>query len=467
MAQHLLFVTGRLAEKSLRRVLGDLPQPGFTYDIAVPGVAVAALITTEMLKRRLGEVSHYDRIVLPGRCRGDVAELSAYFGAPVVRGPEELKDLPAFFGRKSRPRNIEKTDVLLFAEVVDAPQLDMPALLERARHLRSEGADVIDLGCLPDTPFPQLEDAVTSLRAEGFSVSVDSLNPEELKRGIGAGADYCFSLTQKTLHLVAEHDCVPVLIAEDPRDLESLCDTIDAFRSTGRRFFADPVVDPIHYGFTASLGRYAELRRRYPDIDILMGVGNLSELTHCDSLGLNTLLMGVVSELGIRAVLTTQVSAHCRSVVREIDRIRRVMFAAREDNSSPRHLDESLLALHDRHPFPYSPEEIAESAKEVKDANFRIQVSSSGLHVYNRDGHQLAEDPYDLYPGLNVDDDAPHAFYLGLELGRAQIAWQLGKRYTQDEELDWGCVRPRRQDDKIRFAEERTTLKARRARRRR
>jgi hypothetical protein len=38
-----------------------------------------------------------------------------------------------------------------------------------------------------------------------------------------------------------------------------------------------------------------------------------------------------------------------------------------------------------------------------------------------------------------VDDDASHAFYLGVELARAQIAWQLKKRYAQDEELHWGC----------------------------
>jgi hypothetical protein len=33
--------------------------------------------------------------------------------------------------------------------------------------------------------------------------------------------------------------------------------------------------------------------------------------------------------------------------------------------------------------------------------------------------------------------------YVGVELGRAQIAWQLGKRYVQDEPLKWGsAVRP-------------------------
>jgi hypothetical protein len=34
-------------------------------------------------------------------------------------------------------------------------------------------------------------------------------------------------------------------------------------------------------------------------------------------------------------------------------------------------------------------------------------------------------------------DDAPHAFYMGVELAKAQIALQLGKRYEQDAALNW------------------------------
>ncbi|MGE0483073.1 MAG: DUF6513 domain-containing protein [Gammaproteobacteria bacterium] len=465
MAQHLLFVTGKLAEKSLARVLGDLEEPGFTWEIRVPGVAVAALLTADMLKRRLGAVDGFDRIVLPGRCRGDLDDLTRHFGRPFERGPEELKDLPGHFGRRARARQIGRTDVRLFAEIVDAPRISVDELLARARRYRADGADVIDVGCLPDTPFPHLEDCIAALRGEGFTVSVDSLDRRELERGIGAGADYCFSLTGETLELAEHGECIPVLIAEDPRDLDALCRTIDRFAAYGRPFYADPVLDPVHYGFTASLVRYAELRRRFPEVEIMMGIGNLSELTHADTLGINTLLMGVVSELRVSAVLTTEVSAHCRSVIREVDRARRVMFAAREDNTPPRHIDESLLALHERHPFVYSDGEIAEFAREVRDDNFRIQVNASGIHVYNRRSLLKAEDAYTLYPSLEVADDAPHAFYLGLELARAEIAWQLGKRYTQDEELDWGCVRPRPHDDKRHFAVERSTLKARRARR--
>ncbi len=63
-------------------------------------------------------------------------------------------------------------------------------------------------------------------------------------------------------------------------------------------------------------------------------------------------MLGVMSELRIAHHLTTEVSPHARSVVREIDRARRMLFAACEDRSLPGGYDASLCALHERKPFP-------------------------------------------------------------------------------------------------------------------
>jgi hypothetical protein len=98
------------------------------------------------------------------------------------------------------------------------------------------------------------------------------------------------------------------------------------------------------------------------------------------------------------------------------------------------------LALHDRKPFPNSPEEIAELAAAVRDRNFRVETAEDGIHVYSRDGHVIRADALSLFPLLNIENDAPHAFYLGTELMKAEISWRLGKRYAQDEDLDWGCA---------------------------
>jgi hypothetical protein len=80
------------------------------------------------------------------------------------------------------------------------------------------------------------------------------------------------------------------------------------------------------------------------------------------------------------------------------------------------------------------------------------------VHVYNRDGLHVAQDPFALWPQLGLEADAGHAFYMGVETARAQIAWQLGKRYVQDEPLDWGCAVERAAEDLQRWAGPGTTL---------
>lgn len=465
MPERILFITGKLAEKSLRRTLDSMSAPAFEYDIRVLGVAVAALMTGELIRRRLDDVATFNRVLIPGRCRGDIEALGAHFGVPFERGPEELKDLPRFFGAEGKAHDLSHHDMLIFAELVDAPHCSIDTTIARATRYRDDGADVIDVGCLPDTPFPHLEATIAALKSTGFKVSVDSLVDDELLRGGKAGADYLFSLSLRSLWIADEVNSVPILIGDEPTEIESLFQTIEKFKERGRPFFADAILDPIHYGLSDSIVRYHALRQRFPDVDIMMGIGNLTELTHADTLGANALLLGIASELSVTGLLTTEVSKHCRTVIKELDHARRVMFAAREHASPPRHIDEGLMALHERHPFPYDGGEIGEFAKEIKDLNFRIQVSPEGINIYNRAGHQLATDPYELFPSLDVNDDGGHAFYLGLELARAQIAWQLGKRYEQDEELEWGAILRHSEDDKTHFAREKSTLKARKTRR--
>jgi dihydropteroate synthase len=213
-----------------------------------------------------------------------------------------------------------------------------------------------------------------------------------------------------------------------------------------------------------SLGRYAALRRKRPDAEILMGTGNLTELTDADTTGITAVLLGIASELHIRNVLVVQVSPHTRRTVEEHDLARRIMFASRAEHELPKDYADGLLCLHARRPFPQSPEEIAEAAREVRDKNFRIEIAEDGIHIYNRDGHHIAQDAFDLYPKLGVDHDGAHAFYLGAELARAEIAWRLAKRYAQDEPLDWGVAADAPAEDKTRLKEAGHTLIAKRKR---
>lgn len=439
MAEHILFLTGKLAEKQLHRILEEMA-PEFAYTVHQLGLSVAALMTADMIRRRLKDTYGADRILVPGRCRGDLETLSQDLGLPVERGPEELRDLPEFFGRAARKPDLSRYDLRIFAEIVDAPNLDVDGILRQAADYRNHGADVIDIGCLPATPFPHLEAAIAALKAGGFRVSVDSLETEDLVQGGRAGADYLLSLHEDSLWVADQVPAIPVLIPARHGDLDSLDRAIAGMRTRGKPFLVDPILDPIHFGFADSLVRYHETRRRHPDVEIMMGVGNLTELTHADTAGINAMLLGVCSELGIRAILATQVSKHARRAVAEADLARRIMHAARELNALPKHMGDGLMALHERAPYPYSEAEIRELAEAIRDPSYRIQISAEGVHIFNRDGFHSATDPFQLYPSLGVEHDGGHAFYLGVELARAQIAWQLGKRYAQDEALDWGCA---------------------------
>lgn len=445
--EHIVFLTGRLAEKSLINVLESMTPTPFSWEVREIGLQVAALMTADLIRRRVPAPIAAQRVIVPGRCRGDLDALTQHYGVPVERGPEEVKDLPQFFGRKAQPFDLTRYETEIFAEIVDAPRLDLTGIAARAKDYAAQGADVIDIGCLPETPFPHLEDAVRLLKSQGYRVSVDSMRTEELVRGGRAGADYLMSLNVDTLWVADEVPSTPILVAREPADEASLDAAIEAMTARGRAFLADPILDPIPFGLATSIARYVRLRERHPDVAIMMGIGNVTELTEADTSGINAVLLGMAAELRIAAVLTTSVSLHARRAVREADVARRVMHAARTAQVLPKGIDARLATVHEKRPFPYSPAEIDEIAQGVRDPNFRVQVSTQGIHVYNRDGQRRAVDPFDLYPQLGLETDGGHAFYMGVQLARAQIAWQLGKRFDQDQPLDWGCAVDKPEDD--------------------
>jgi hypothetical protein len=73
----------------------------------------------------------------------------------------------------------------------------------------------------------------------------------------------------------------------------------------------------------------------------------------------------------------------------------------------------------------------------------------------------VARDALSLFPLLGVEADGAHAFYLAQELMKAEIAFHLGKRYVQDEPLDWGVATDRKPQDLTRHAERGHTMRAR------
>lgn len=438
---HILFVTGRLAERPLRRIVTSLAaSAGFIPEVAVLGISVAALMQIDFLRRKLTVPPHIDKVVVPGWCQGDLSQLDRHFGKPFERGPKDLHDLPEHFGQQQRmPADLSRYDIEILAEINHAPRLSDHEILSQAQTLRAGGADVVDLGCIPGESWPRAGIVTRLLREAGLRVSIDSFERREVEEAVAAGAELVLSVNATNRDWAAHLAAELVAIPDDPRDLASLGSTIDTLRAAGSSFRIDPILEPIGFGFAASLGRYLEARRLWPDVELMMGIGNLTELTEVDSAGLNLLLAGFCQEAGIRSVLTTQVINWCRSAVHEFDLARRLTYYSIHNQVLPKHLDSRLVMLRDPRQRERSLAELEELAAGIKDPNFRIFAESGELHVINRDGHRHGDDPFALFAQLGPLDPA-HAFYLGYEMAKALTALTLGKTYQQDEPLNWGFL---------------------------
>jgi dihydropteroate synthase-like protein len=441
---HLLFVTGKLAEPALRRTLAELgPRAGFDSSIAVLPITVVALATTPWIARHLSVPPGVDRVVLPGLCLGEMEAVRDQFGVPVERGPKDLRDLPEFFGKASdRPANYGRYDIEILAELNYAPRLTHDDLLTQAQRLKADGADVIDLGCDPGSTWSDVGDAVRRLRDAGLRVSIDSFNVQEVSEAVAAGAELVLSVNSTNLDAARSWGCEVVAVPDVPATLEGLDRTVEMLTGRGVPFRIDPVIEPIGFGFAASLGRYLDVRRRYPDAAMLMGIGNLTELTEVDSAGVNVTLLGFCQELGIRSVLTTQVINWCRSCVRELELARRLVYHACTQHVLPKHVEPDLVMLRDPKLREHGEATLRELASHITDRNFRLFAERGLLHVLNDKLFLQGTDPFALFEQMQQLEniDPSHAFYLGYELAKAQTALTLGKNYVQDQALGWGLL---------------------------
>src|SRR5439155_23257919 len=161
------------------------------------------------------------------------------------------------------------------------------------------------------------------------------------------GAELVLSVNGSNVEHARGWGCEVVVLPDDLATLGGLDRTVALLKSWGVPYRIDPVVEPIGLGFAASLGRYLEVRRRFPDAEMMMGVGNLTELTDVDSAGVNVLLLGFCQEVGIRSVLTTQVINWCRSCVRELDLARRLVHHAYNERVPSKRLEPDLVLLRD------------------------------------------------------------------------------------------------------------------------
>lgn len=440
----LLLVTGKLAEPSLRSLMDSWGDAAYEFAIAVLPITVAALMHSDWVQRKLNVPPGIDRIILPGCCGGDLVPLQNRWQVPVERGPKDLRDLPEYLGRQRKPKpSLDRHRIELIAEINHAPRLSRSELLTEAARLRDQGADVIDLGNIPGEIWSGVGNAVTALKSDGHRVSIDSFERAEVEAAVDAGAELVLSGQGPFLDWQTSIPAEFVIIPDTPADLPSLATTADAFRQAGRRVRWDPILEPIGFGFANSLARYYRVRQEYPTAPMLMGIGNVTELSEVDSAGVNFLLAAICEELRIESVLTTSVIAWCQTAVKEFDLARRLVHYAIQERTLPKHLHGDLVMLRDPRVHTLGEAGLSELRQRITDPNFRIFAERGEVHLLNRDGYWHGDDPYEVFDRMVAAVGtltAAHAFYLGMELMKARTALTLGKQYVQDEALRWGFL---------------------------
>ena len=190
------------------------------------------------------------------------------------------------------------------------------------------------------------------------------------------------------------------MIPDDIRDIASMEATIEQLAEQNVPLRIDPILEPIGLGFAASLRRYMESRQRWPEAEMMMGIGNLTELTDVDSAGINVLLLAICQELGIRSVLTTEVINWARTSVKECDLARRLVHYAINHQVPPKHLTEELVMLRDPKRLEFGPEQLADLARQIKDNNYRIFAESGQVHLLGSGLHFSDADPFIVFDQL-------------------------------------------------------------------
>ena len=275
-------------------------------------------------------------------------------------------------------------------------------------------------------------------------VSIDTFNAGEIRTAVDAGATLVLSINASNLEIARELAGRAIRVVALPdfgASLESIAPTLELLSRLEVPFLIDPIIEPIGFGFTASIERYAEARRRWPSAEMMMGIGNITELTAADSTGVNALLIAICQELGIRAVLTTEVIPWAHGSVREIDIARRLMYHAVTKKVVPKRVDDRLVTIKDPKILEYGEAELRELQSRITDPNFRIFTDRNTITVLNRDLFVRGTDIQEIFSQLGVDE-ATHAFYLGKELAKAKLAITLGKTYRQEGSLSWGYLTP-------------------------
>jgi dihydropteroate synthase-like protein len=516
----VLLITGLLAEKAVDRYSKG---SNIETEILTLKTPVAALLSPEKIINAIKKKrsKDFDVVLVPGLIRGDTSVIADAVGTPTFKGSKYAADLPTVLEALTRRIKlstvtpacdllreelrqkalreldaVEKNrDVLLnnpgnmligelavgrdfpmriLAEIVDAALMPNDEIQRLAKHFVKMGADLIDVGMIAGESRPS--DAKRAVKAVKSSVnvpvSIDTLDPDEIREAITVGADLILSVDAGNIEQIAPFASdVPVVVIPTnqregvfPTNAEKRILFLEKIMKKARRLgmkrlIADLILEPSN--ILESLATFRDFAVRHPDVPLFVGASNVTELFDADSVGVNALLARLSSEVNASILLATEKSSKAAGTVREEAIASKMMFLARKRDSFPKDLGFDLLVLKDKrkHEEVYDQKLEADAQVTIADGEpepttddpqgmFRITVDRNAeiivaLHFASPE----ADKPSNIIKGKTAGSiyakivetglvtRLDHAAYLGSELAKAEVALKTGKEYIQDRTL--------------------------------
>jgi dihydropteroate synthase-like protein len=513
----VLLITGTLAEEIVKQYVKEAATKTEVFTLKVP---VAAFLTPETISEALKKTTldGFDMILVPGLIRGDTAVISQAVGVPAFKGPRYAADLPTVLDalgevtlsttlpacdllreklRQNALQELAKVeanrDILLknphnmlirdlpvgkdfpmrvLAEIVDAALLPDEEIQRVAKRYVTLGADIIDVGMVAGECRPaDARRIVAAVKAAvDVPVSIDTLDPDEIKAAVSAGVDLILSVDAGNVALVAPFvkEVVVVAIPTNQREgyfpkasnerVELLEKIVAKAQELGvTKIVGDLILEPL--GVLESFIAFRRFAERNPNVPLFVGISNVTELMDADSVGVNALLTRLSSEVNASLLLATENSDKTKGTIKEEATAAKMMFLAKKRGSVPKDLGVDLLVLKDKrkHEDPYNKElekktrllradDTVEPAVLDAQGSFRIFLDRQEQNIVavhftaaNLEEPTLvvkgktAEGIYQKIVALGLVSKLDHAAYLGSELEKAEIALRTGKEYLQDK----------------------------------
>jgi dihydropteroate synthase-like protein len=515
----VLLITGQLAEEAVRRYAQETIVE--TETLAVK-IAVAAFLTPQTISEALKKkkLTDFNAILVPGMVRGDTTIISKVTGVATFKGPRYAADLPTVLDslcevqlsptvpaddllreklQQQALQEIERTEenreellkkpgsmlignlavgkdfpMRVLAEIVDAALMDRETIQRTAKRFVEAGANLIDVGMVAGESNPKKAKCIVEWikQVVDVPISIDTLDPAEIKSAIQAGAELVLSGDAGNIEEIAPF-CSKVAVVIIPTNqrqgyfpknakdrVKYLEETITKAKKLGvSQCLADLILEPTD--ILESFIAFKEFSARNPNVPLFVGVSNVTELMDADSVGVNALLARLSQEVDASILLATEKSDKAKGMVAEEVASAKMMFLAKKRSSVPKDLGIDLLILKDKrfHEEPYekkievnakvvkAPEKLEPAALDSK-GMFKIVVDrvEGVLVAVYYDSIQMdksikvvkgktAESLCTKILEMGLVSTLDHAAYLGGELAKAEVALRTGKEYIQDSPL--------------------------------